>query len=882
MRAICTNRFSPRTLPAALASGVLVLTVAGPTLAFDRTFNVSLVSQFNPPIAPIANHYADLARQGNLVALGSVAGDGVAFVNITNPAVPSFYSYYNPLPAETGGHFQDIEFKGNYAFCAIDDVNSTNGGIHILDMTNLISPVKVSQITQANSGFNKTHTIFLDGDFLYATSNAFTTVKVFNVANPLAPVFVRDIITTGAVAQNLHQVTVKNGRLYTSNVEATGSPNFGTGLLEIYNITDVASPSWTAATRRLGSFNTTIAGRNHSSWPSEDGNLVAVCRENADGDVEIWDISNLAAPFMASQITKASAGVDAHSPHNPVIVGDTLYVSWYQAGLQIFNIRNAASPVHIGAYDTFVGGDGSPGPLFSFYDGNWGLDVTMGIDKILLSNIDDGLYIVNATNAFKKVWNYGTDNAGKWQENSRWASDEAGGGPFPNSSEMSALFTNAAAGTSRTVTIDGLLASSKPRVAGIEFSSSLNYTLNAVSGGAIEMNTSSGSAAITVLGSSSTGINRINAPLELSDNLVVTNNSTSPGVRLFLSSIQGTGKSITFGGAGISGTALTTASPSFTGSIVLNSGGLYLQHPQAVNAQPITLAGGTLTLENNASSNFVSHITVTGDSALQTINAGSGSGQIHRVGDVTVNATKKVFLSRFGLTNLEMEDVVVNGTMQHAYDAGAGGVKMQTLTVGPAGKMDVGEGRIIVTTALVGTWTGSAYNGISGMIDTGRGNASNALWDGVNGIVTTDTRAINNNDLTSIGVATAGQLGRTTFAGHSVDADDVLVLFTWGGDANLDGKINIDDYGQIDFNVGSSGSVFGWYNGDFNYDGKINIDDYGIIDFNVTAQTGTFPTAGGIEGVAAIPEPAGVGVLLLAGLALGRRRRHGGSSGSSL
>ncbi|MEO6437447.1 MAG: PEP-CTERM sorting domain-containing protein, partial [Tepidisphaeraceae bacterium] len=116
---------------------------------------------------------------------------------------------------------------------------------------------------------------------------------------------------------------------------------------------------------------------------------------------------------------------------------------------------------------------------------------------------------------------------------------------------------------------------------------------------------------------------------------------------------------------------------------------------------------------------------------------------------------------------------------------------------------------------------------------------------------------------------------------QTVLGSDTLVMFTWGGDANLDGKINIDDYGQIDFNVESSGSVFGWYNGDFNYDGKINIDDYGIIDFNVTAQTGTFPTAGGAEslaGVAAIPEPAGLSLLVLgAGAALRRRRRVDGA-----
>ncbi|MEO6434504.1 MAG: hypothetical protein ABIP55_01930, partial [Tepidisphaeraceae bacterium] len=67
-------------------------------------------------------------------------------------------------------------------------------------------------------------------------------------------------------------------------------------------------------------------------------------------------------------------------------------------------------------------------------------------------------------------------------------------------------------------------------------------------------------------------------------------------------------------------------------------------------------------------------------------------------------------------------------------------------------------------------------------------------------------------------------------------ATTILVKYTYAGDANLDGKINVDDYGQIDFNAGSSGSVFGYFNGDFNLDGKINIDDYGIIDFNVASQ----------------------------------------------
>ncbi|MEO6436673.1 MAG: autotransporter-associated beta strand repeat-containing protein [Tepidisphaeraceae bacterium] len=207
--------------------------------------------------------------------------------------------------------------------------------------------------------------------------------------------------------------------------------------------------------------------------------------------------------------------------------------------------------------------------------------------------------------------------------------------------------------------------------------------------------------------------------------------------------------------------------------------------------------------------------------------------------------------------------------------------RITSLTIEPGAKFDLTDNKLILRDMPVGTFAAGAYGGVSGLVDAGRGSASNAQWNG-SGIITSDTRAVNNNDLTSIGVIDASDRfpgGETTtalFAGQTVLGSDTLVMFTWGGDANLDGKINIDDYGQIDFNVGSSGSVFGWYNGDFNYDGKINIDDYGIIDFNVTAQTGTFPTAGSlggvIEGVAAVPEPGGGIVLLGLAAAVGGRR----------
>src|SRR5262249_43216141 len=89
--------------------------------------------------------------------------------------------------------------------------------------------------------------------------------------------------------------------------------------------------------------------------------------------------------------------------------------------------------------------------------------------------------------------------------------------------------------------------------------------------------------------------------------------------------------------------------------------------------------------------------------------------------------------------------------------------------------------------------------------------------------------------LTAIGIAEASDVAAGgTFAGQPVDATAVLIRFTYAGDANLDGRLDIDDYVRID--QGVAARLTGWSNGDFNLDGKINVDDFAIIDGNINNQ----------------------------------------------
>src|SRR6476620_8877607 len=94
-------------------------------------------------------------------------------------------------------------------------------------------------------------------------------------------------------------------------------------------------------------------------------------------------------------------------------------------------------------------------------------------------------------------------------------------------------------------------------------------------------------------------------------------------------------------------------------------------------------------------------------------------------------------------------------------------------------------------------------------------------------------------------------------------------MYTYAGDANLDGTFDGGDYGIID-NFVQVPNASGYFNGDFNYDGVIDGGDYGIIDNNIQAQGAPIPSSSSIAlsaSVTAVPEPSAWGCAILSGVA---------------
>jgi hypothetical protein len=136
--------------------------------------------------------------------------------------------------------------------------------------------------------------------------------------------------------------------------------------------------------------------------------------------------------------------------------------------------------------------------------------------------------------------------------------------------------------------------------------------------------------------------------------------------------------------------------------------------------------------------------------------------------------------------------------------------------------------------------------------------------------------------LTGLGYGDNGVLNKPVFAGQLVDASSLLIKFTYFGDTDLDGDVDVADLGNLASHWQTPGV---WTDGDFDYTGSIDVNDLGLLATNWQAGVGSplTPTARpwalaealssfGLPS-ASIPEPTAIGVVLPMALTCRLRRR---------
>lgn len=405
-----------------MRSFVVLLTLFGLLTCahFDTSAQkVRLRSQINPVCDSGGSNlrFSDIYADGNIAVQGSYNCGGAFIYDISNPDAPILSSRYNP---GNNQQFLEAVVVGNRGYFG----SGNGGGVHIVDLTNPANPQLLGIVNGANgSGHNSIHEMVVFNqngvNYLVENFNSLTgnkILKVINVSDPAAAAFVRDINPTEP--QWVHAMHVRGNRMFTSGWGNSGNR----GRTEIYDISNIGSQAPTLLGFVQDTTSTTAGNNMHSSWSSEDGNYLYSAREtnNATGDIRVYDITNPAVPLLVRSISMAELGLNAVTPHNPVVFGNYLYVAWYQAGVQVFDISTPANPVRVGQYDTFqstfappeqekqalldaepwdlvCGSQFRQNALPTTYDGNWAVFPFLGTNKVLAGDLTHGLFVLDAS-----------------------------------------------------------------------------------------------------------------------------------------------------------------------------------------------------------------------------------------------------------------------------------------------------------------------------------------------------------------------------------------------------------------------------------------------------------------------------------------------------
>jgi PEP-CTERM motif len=479
------------------------------------------------------------------------------------------------------------------------------------------------------------------------------------------------------------------------------------------------------------------------------------------------------------------------------------------------------------------------------------------------------------------VWT-GSNNSlsGDYFNTANW-----GNGTVPNAAGSTAVFNSSIATGTRIV-----YAESAITLANLQFDSLNTYQLAGVS--LTFSNTSTGSLLVkrgtpkinlpTIFASNTTITTQSGAsllfanPVTLNSGVTVTAGGT--GVTTFQSALSATGpatlKLVT--GATVN-LDLANVSPNITvnvdpatlniggnqtlGGLVLHLGGNTVNVGKnssggttaaSLSAPTMSVTSGTGNVLNTVTAaNSASFNTVSIDSVSGLIKTGPGTlsaGVITGGGSLAVNGGK-VSLPAASHT------VSTLGALTVANDGGSLGSRTYSA------KIDVGSSDIIVR-------NGSLSN-LTDMARAAQSNNGGDLFGG-NGLTSSVAAADASGNLRyAVGVIQNSIDGSTiydTFGGVAVSGTDVLVKFTYFGDADLNGLVDDTDFFLT--NNGYLNSLSGWLNGDFDYSGAVDDTDFFLLN------NGYLNQGAGLRAGGSVPEPTGMGLIGLGAMSLlGRRRK---------
>jgi choice-of-anchor B domain-containing protein len=324
--------------------------------------------------------------------------NGTSFVDISDPEDPI---YIGRLATHTSNDtWRDIKVYNDYAFI----VSEAGGhGMQVFDLTQLRtfsgSPITFSNSAHYN-GFGNAHNIFINEDTGFAYAIGTSTcgpggLHIVDISDPTLPAksaCVSDPSTGRSNTGYVHDVqcVVYNGpdTAYIGKEICFGSNETKVWITDVSSKTDDSSG---AKTIGLGSYDNYYT---HQGWLTEDHKYFIVNDEldEINGGVSntrtlIWNVEDLSNPTLQSTYAGPTSSID----HNNYIIGNDMFASHYTSGLRILDISDIDNASEKAYFDVY------PSSNNSTFDGTWSNFPYYESGMVVVTGIDEGLYILNPT-----------------------------------------------------------------------------------------------------------------------------------------------------------------------------------------------------------------------------------------------------------------------------------------------------------------------------------------------------------------------------------------------------------------------------------------------------------------------------------------------------
>ncbi len=309
----------------------------------------------------------------------------VHFIDLSTPSNPTLKQTFTGTARSI---WRDAKSYGNYVY-VVHDNNQTNNseGLWIFDMSALPGG-NIADLGTLETHFNRAHNIFIDEPnarlYVAGSDTESSGLIVYSLANPAAPSLLASVDLSQNMGGYVHDLFVRNNIAYVNS----GSGGSGTGGMFAIDFNNPSNPTY------LADVNT--GGYNHSSWMTEDNNYIVYAAETSGVPLNLVDVSdvNNGNIYTVSVMYEPLLGQNSNPgnmAHNPLIHGNYCYVSYYEDGVQVWDISDPNNPFLAGYYDMINN------TSYSGTSGVWGVYPFLPSGLVLASDETTGLYVLQFT-----------------------------------------------------------------------------------------------------------------------------------------------------------------------------------------------------------------------------------------------------------------------------------------------------------------------------------------------------------------------------------------------------------------------------------------------------------------------------------------------------